>query len=157
MAAFDGQIFNTVDAMGVAIESGLADKMTKLAHHGDFANDFILIIFAFMLSAELIMCFITALSGSGQQAIQRGVESILIASFIFSITSEPVWRETIIPIVNGISKEAIKALGEDPDNIKSSLAKSIGESIDIVMFGVPASVRKGWVYKEAASGVPGAP
>lgn len=156
MAFADGQIFNTIDAIGNAITRASEGNFDKFAHSGNFTSDFILIIFAFVLSAEIIMCLLNAMGGSGQQAIQRGVESILIATLIFSLTSKPVWTDTVKPIFKGISDEAIKTLGQDPNSLKKTLAGTAADSIKAAMGFVPESTRKKYEVP-GASGVPATP
>lgn len=117
MATTDS-FFGVIDAISGNLTDQLAQVSTALA--GDPLSHEILLI---MLVAEIALVIVLALTGGGAAAVQRGVEAMLYASFVFGLTGAGGWSNIVIPISKSFPNDIIAALhvAADPTTLKTDV------------------------------------
>lgn len=125
--------FDSIDSITGSL-IGSMDKLSTTLATGAGAT-LVSEVILLMLSIEIMLCFIMALNGSGQQAISKGIEGILFAAFIYGLTLSGGWTSIVKPIVNAIPEEVITAMipGFNSSNLKSSIAFEFAKLIQGIM------------------------
>lgn len=143
-----GSMFDTINNFDTAITATL-----NLVSSGLAESPFVFNLALMMMTFEIVICLVTALAGSGQQAIQRGILGFLILAFAMGMTQTPgFWRNTIVPMVQDLPGEVLGAIKGVPPpglpansgDIKSSALAAIAETIRVVIDPTNLYSKKGY-------------
>lgn len=144
--------FGVIDSISSSLDGQLLSLSGSLA-----GSSLIGSVILLLLAAEIMICFILAFTGTGQQAVSRGVEAIVYTAFIYALTMGGAWGNIVIPMSRSIPNEVIGALGKGTDT--SALRGDIANQFSRIIQGImnPANIQPSARLNIPASGVPAAP